>query len=227
MSDAYTPEFEAFCDEHGFDYGSAFPEDKNEVRAAWVTWQRFTTQAPSIPDGTRIDLPVSVEHARAMAHVATMYMKEHDSAPANMSAGSVPAAMGMLRCLQYVECVYRLNCVSEGEPSSTLKYMQDVIAANAQAPSVPADFPYQKTFNAIAAATSVCGGQIAVSVAKFVESFNGAPQANAKSTMTTERIQKVAETLGEAIAGESDYNRGATGTAKMKTANTRYRTCLK
>lgn len=37
----HTPEFEAFCDEQGFDYGSEFPEDKNEVRAAWVTWQHF------------------------------------------------------------------------------------------------------------------------------------------------------------------------------------------
>jgi len=55
-----------------------------------------------------------------------------DNAPQAPSTSSVPAAMGMLRCLQYVECVYRLNCVAEGEPSSTLKYMQDVIAANAQ-----------------------------------------------------------------------------------------------
>lgn len=62
--------------------------------------------------------------------------------PANApvaSVSSVPESMGLLRCLQYVECVYRLNFVAEGEPSSTLKYMQDVIAANAPAPTQGAD----------------------------------------------------------------------------------------
>jgi hypothetical protein len=36
-------------------------------------------------------------------------------------------------------------------------------------------FPYQKTFDAIAAATSVSGGHIAISVTKFVEAFGAAP----------------------------------------------------
>lgn len=40
--------------------------------------------------------------------------------------------------------------------------------------ATPADqFPYQKTFDAIAAATSISGGNVSVSVAAFIESFTG------------------------------------------------------
>jgi hypothetical protein len=42
-------------------------------------------------------------------------------------------------------------------------------------------FPYQKTFNAIAAATSLSAGHIAISVSKFVEAF-GEPQQPAQSS---------------------------------------------
>jgi len=34
----------------------------------------------------------------------------------------------LLTCLQFVECVYRKNCVNEGEPSSVLEEMQRVLA---------------------------------------------------------------------------------------------------
>lgn len=61
-------------------------------------------------------------------------------------------------------------------------------------PLPPADeraaFPYQKTFNAIAAATKVEAGHIAISVADFCKAFGAAaPQAGA--TLTDEQIASV------------------------------------
>jgi len=69
--------------------------------------------------------------------------------------------------------------------AETLLYATQPAADNApQAPSagsVAVDFPYQKTFNAIAAATSVCGGHVAISVIDFREAYNAAPPANAQA----------------------------------------------
>jgi hypothetical protein len=50
-----------------------------------------------------------------------------------------------------------------------------------QAVGEPVNFPYQKTFNAIAAATSVCAGCVAISVIDFREAFG---EANAQVPMT-------------------------------------------
>jgi hypothetical protein len=40
----------------------------------------------------------------------------------------IAAAPELLQALQLVECVYRKNCVNEGEPSSVLDSMQAAIA---------------------------------------------------------------------------------------------------
>lgn len=70
-------------------------------------------------------------------------------------------------------------------------------APTPSASSVPVAFPYQKTFNAIAAATSVCGGQIAVSVAKFVEVFDAAPPVNTATSVLTDEHNPVVLTNEE------------------------------
>jgi hypothetical protein len=57
-----------------------------------------------------------------------------------------------------------------GDPSQVLKVMAAIESAGATGQQ----FPYQKTFNAIAAATSIQGGHIAVSVEKFIEAFGSA-----------------------------------------------------
>lgn len=49
---------------------------------------------------------------------------EEDRANARLFA----AAPELLQTLQMVECVYRTNCVNEGEPSSVLDAMQAAIA---------------------------------------------------------------------------------------------------
>jgi hypothetical protein len=44
------------------------------------------------------------------------------------NARLVAAAPDLLRCLHLVETIYRLNFVTDGEPSSILQDMQDTIA---------------------------------------------------------------------------------------------------
>lgn len=52
------------------------------------------------------------------------------------------------------------------------KYVRD--ATPAAKAGRPEPFPYQRTFNAIAAATEVCAGNVAISVIKFREAFGRA-----------------------------------------------------
>jgi hypothetical protein len=48
--------------------------------------------------------------------------------PSEANARLIAAAPELLEALQLVECVYRKNCVNEGEPSSVLDSMQAAIA---------------------------------------------------------------------------------------------------
>ncbi|HHA2912873.1 TPA: hypothetical protein ACOD97_000212 [Stenotrophomonas maltophilia] len=57
---------------------------------------------------------------------------DQGSAPQDLNdeanARLIAAAPELLQALQLVECVYRKNCVNEGEPSSVLHSMQAAIA---------------------------------------------------------------------------------------------------
>jgi hypothetical protein len=69
-------------------------------------------------------------------------------------------------------------------------------------------FPYQKTFNAIAAATSISGGHVAISVAKFVEAFGAAPPA--PPALADEQIIERCKAAGiKWIAPEPDDQEGS------------------
>lgn len=62
------------------------------------------------------------------------------------------------------------------------KAVEGAIAQTANVAQGAEAFPYQKTFNAIAAATSISGGHVAISVAKFVEAFGAASPAQTALT---------------------------------------------
>ncbi len=83
------------------------------------------------------------------------------------------------------------------------KYWRDTVrSVHATRDAASIEFPYQKTFDAIAAATSVCGGNIAVSVGKFVESFNAAPAGSASRVLTDDVIWNIGAMNGMARLAE-------------------------
>jgi hypothetical protein len=141
----------------------------------------------------------TLEKSLEQAHNALRQARP-DLAMWNMDTSYIDDALAGVDVPDIVQC-----------PNCFLMIDSRLSVQQATAPTVAAEmsdvqavaFPYQRTFDAIAAATSVCGGHIAVSVEKFVASFNATSAS--PDPMTKERIQKVAETLGEAIAGESDY----------------------
>ncbi|TFZ45654.1 hypothetical protein E5C33_09265 [Stenotrophomonas maltophilia] len=59
-----------------------------------------------------------------VVYVTASLQPDHVEANARLIA----AAPELLQALQLVECVYRKNCVNEGEPSSVLDSMQAAIA---------------------------------------------------------------------------------------------------
>ncbi len=61
-------------------------------------------------------------------HQVPRSMGAHQEGERRANASLIKAAPMLLRTLQMVECVYRKNCVTEGEPSSVLAEMQAVIA---------------------------------------------------------------------------------------------------
>jgi hypothetical protein len=71
-------------------------------------------------------------------------------------------------------------------------------------------FPYQKTFDAIAAATSISGGHVAISVAKFVEAFGAAPPAQTALT------DDARECLLDVVSHHHDFR---TACIEIKAAN--------
>ncbi|WP_186061024.1 hypothetical protein [Burkholderia gladioli] len=108
-----------------------------------------------------------IEYGNARARAAV------SPATADERAAFIEAIVPILTVHGHKDIAERIaNQVADG---NQLPYQMFVAGRASQAAAPAEPFPYQKTFNAIAAATSIVGGHVSISVKAFQDAFGAAP----------------------------------------------------